>query len=116
MLGWFLACVAITPGGAAPPRGRTRRAARRPPRRARALSDRLEEPRAGAHVAGASPLQVSALRTFDPPPETLVGAGVERVTRRGKFCLIELVGFRLLFHLSQGGRVDVESPPKSTKP
>ena len=45
-----------------------------------------------------------------------MGAILERVTRRGKFCLIELVGFRLLFHLSQGGRVDVESPPKSTKP
>ena len=81
-----------------------------------ALAERLDEVLAGAVFAGASPLQFSALKTFDPPPEALVGAILERVTRRGKFCLIELVGFRLLFHLSQGGRVDVESPPKSTKP
>jgi formamidopyrimidine-DNA glycosylase len=39
------------------------------------------------------------------------------VSRRGKFVALELSdGFRLVFHLSQGGRVDVESPPKSTKP
>jgi formamidopyrimidine-DNA glycosylase len=30
--------------------------------------------------------------------------------------MIELAGPRLVFHLSQGGRVDVEDPPKSTRP
>jgi formamidopyrimidine-DNA glycosylase len=81
-----------------------------------ALAERLDEVLRGATFAGAAPLQFSALKTFDPSPEALVGAVVERVGRRGKFCVIELVGFRLLFHLSQGGRVDVEDPPKTTKP
>jgi formamidopyrimidine-DNA glycosylase len=81
-----------------------------------ALAERLEEVLGGATFAGAQPLQFSALKTFDPPPESAVGAAVERVTRRGKFCVIELVGFRILFHLSQGGRVDVEDPVKATKP
>jgi formamidopyrimidine-DNA glycosylase len=35
----------------------------------------------------------------------------------GKYVVIELDGgMRLLVHLSQGGRVDVEAPPKQTKP
>src|SRR5437660_10849082 len=81
-----------------------------------ALAERLDEVLAGAIFAGARPLQFSALKTFDPPPEALAGATVERVGRRGKFVVMELLGFRLLFHLSQGGRVDVEDPPKTTKP
>jgi len=81
-----------------------------------ALAERLDRVTTGATFAGASPLQFSALKTFDPPPDAMVGAVVEGVGRRGKFCVIELVGFRLLFHLSQGGRVDVEDPPKTTKP
>jgi formamidopyrimidine-DNA glycosylase len=38
------------------------------------------------------------------------------VGRRGKYLAFELGGPRILVHLSQGGRVDVEDPPKSTKP
>jgi formamidopyrimidine-DNA glycosylase len=38
------------------------------------------------------------------------------VGRRGKYLVWELGGPRVLVHLSQGGRVDVEDPPKSTKP
>jgi formamidopyrimidine-DNA glycosylase len=38
------------------------------------------------------------------------------VSRRGKFALFELDGPRIAFHLSQGGRVDIEDPPKTTKP
>jgi formamidopyrimidine-DNA glycosylase len=56
--------------------------------------------------AGAVALQFSALKTVTPGPETLVGRTLERVTRRGKFVLLEFGGPRLLFHLSQGGRVD----------
>ena len=81
-----------------------------------ALAERLDEVLAGAIFAGASALQFSALKTFDPPPEALAGATVGRVGRRGKFVVMELLGFRLLVHLSQGGRVDVEDPPKTTKP
>ena len=41
---------------------------------------------------------------------------VRGVGHRGKFLVFEFGGPRLLVHLSQGGRVDVEDPPKTTKP
>ena len=83
----------------------------------RALAERLDEVAAGAVFAGADILQFSSLKTYAPRPEELRGAVVTGVGSRGKFVV---AGFaderRLLVHLSQGGRVDVESPPKTTKP
>ena len=62
-------------------------------------------------------LQFSALKTFEPRPATpWPAARWSRVGTRGKYLVFELDGPRLLVHLSQGGRVDVESPPKTTKP
>jgi len=81
-----------------------------------ALAERLAEHVAGRAFAGAVPLSFSGLKTVVPPPESLVGATVEAVGRRGKFLVFDLGGPRLLVHLSQGGRVDVEDPPKTTKP
>jgi formamidopyrimidine-DNA glycosylase len=46
----------------------------------------------------------------------LIGQPVLGIGRRGKFLVFEFGGPRLLVHLSQGGRVDVEDPPKTTKP
>jgi formamidopyrimidine-DNA glycosylase len=80
------------------------------------LAERLEAAVGGAPFAGAVALQFSALKTVTPGPETLVGRTLERVSRRGKFAVLEFGGPRLLFHLSQGGRVDIEDPPKTTKP
>jgi formamidopyrimidine-DNA glycosylase len=80
------------------------------------LAERLEAAVGGATFAGAVPLQFAALKTVTPGPETLVGRTLERVGRRGKFCILSFAGPRLLFHLSQGGRVDIEDPPKTTKP
>jgi formamidopyrimidine-DNA glycosylase len=83
----------------------------------RALAERLHEVAAGATFERADPLQFSSLKTFAPRPDELHGAAVDAVTSRGKFAVFAFDdGRRLLFHLSQGGRVDVESPPKSTKP
>ena len=83
----------------------------------RALAERLDEVAAGATFAGADVLQFSSLKTYAPRPDELVGAVVDGVGSLGKFVVIRFAGGRrLLFHLSQGGRVDVESPPKSTKP
>jgi formamidopyrimidine-DNA glycosylase len=81
-----------------------------------ALAERLTGAVAGAPFAGAVPLQFSALKTVAPAPESLAGATLERVGRRGKFVVMEFGGPRILFHLSQGGRVDVEDPPKQTRP
>jgi formamidopyrimidine-DNA glycosylase len=82
-----------------------------------ALADRLEEFVGGRVLTGYEPLGFSALKTFAPPPESVVGETVTRVGRRGKYVVFEFAnGNRVLFHLSQAGRLDVESPPKRTKP
>ncbi|HEV3475562.1 MAG TPA: DNA-formamidopyrimidine glycosylase family protein [Actinomycetota bacterium] len=81
-----------------------------------ALAERLDALVAGAGLADAMPLQFSALKTYAPPPDSLFGMPVEGVARRGKYLLFEFGGPRLIVHLSQGGRVDVEDPPKRTKP
>ncbi len=81
-----------------------------------ALAERLDAAVGGSVLAGADPLQFSSLKTVTPRVSELVGRTVEHVGRRGKFVVIELAGPRLVFHLSQGGRVDVEDPPKSTRP
>jgi formamidopyrimidine-DNA glycosylase len=81
-----------------------------------ALAERLDEVVAGSAFERADALQFSSLKTAVPGPETLAGRTVEAVGRRGKFVVVELGGPRLLVHLSQGGRVDLEAPPKSTRP
>ncbi|HEX8770629.1 MAG TPA: DNA-formamidopyrimidine glycosylase family protein [Acidimicrobiales bacterium] len=82
-----------------------------------ALAERLDAAVAGATFTGAVPHQFSALKTVVPSPGTLVGLRLERVDRRGKYVAFEFAtGERLLVHLSQGGRVDLEDPPKRTKP
>ena len=81
-----------------------------------ALAERLNDLLAGARWEGAQVIQFSGLKTFDPAPEALAGSSVQSVGRRGKFVIIDLDELRVLFHLSQGGRVDVEQPPKQTRP
>lgn len=82
-----------------------------------ALAERLDAALAGAPFVGAMPYQFSALKTVVPGPDQLVGRTLEHVGRRGKYVALEFDGGdRLLFHLSQGGRVDLEDPPKQTKP
>jgi formamidopyrimidine-DNA glycosylase len=82
-----------------------------------ALAERLDAWLAGAKLTGYEPLGFSALKTFAPPPERVIDVDVERVTRRGKYVVFEFAnGNRVLVHLSQSGRLDMESPPKRTKP
>jgi formamidopyrimidine-DNA glycosylase len=81
-----------------------------------ALAERLTEKLAGSSLDGFEPLGFSGLKTFAPPPESLIGATLDTVGRRGKYLVFELGGPRLLIHLSQAGRLDIEEPPKRTKP
>jgi len=81
-----------------------------------ALAERLMDAVGASAFSAADVLQFSSLKTVTPRASELTGRVVERVGRRGKFLVLELGGPRLLVHLSQGGRVDVEVPPKSTKP
>jgi formamidopyrimidine-DNA glycosylase len=81
-----------------------------------ALAERLNDAVAGSTFAAADVLQFSSLKTVTPRASELVGCTVTGVGRRGKYLAFELGGPRVLVHLSQGGRIDVESPPKATKP
>lgn len=82
------------------------------------LAERLGEVLVGRELAGFDAYSFSSLKTV-VPPESLLGRPVTRVGRRGKYLVVEVAGDdapRLLVHLSQAGRLDVEEPPKRTKP
>src|SRR3990170_3029107 len=81
-----------------------------------ALAERLTGMIGGATFLRADALQFSSLKTVTPRASELEGRTLERVGRRGKYLVLGFGGPRLLLHLSQGGRVDVEDPPKATKP
>jgi formamidopyrimidine-DNA glycosylase len=81
-----------------------------------ALAERLATAVGGSPFRGAEVLQFSSLKTVSPRPESLTGSTLEEVGRRGKFVVMGFGGPRLLIHLSQGGRVEVEDPPKKTRP
>ena len=81
-----------------------------------ALAERLDAAAGGRVLRRIEPLQFAALKTFDPDPQALVGRTLGSVGRRGKYLVTDFgEGYRLLVHLSQGGRVEVEDPPKTTK-
>lgn len=81
-----------------------------------ALAERLDASLAGRRSAGIDLLHFSCLKTVAPSPEGMVGRSVIAVRRRGKYLIWEMGGPRMLVHLSQGGRLDLEDPPKRTKP
>jgi formamidopyrimidine-DNA glycosylase len=81
-----------------------------------ALSERLEALYGGSSLQRLDLMQFSALKTVSPSPPDLHGHVLRSVRRRGKYLLFQFGVARLLLHLSQGGRIDVESPGKRTKP
>jgi formamidopyrimidine-DNA glycosylase len=81
-----------------------------------ALAERLDHELAGSTLVGVEPLGFSALKTVAPSPDSLVGATVERVGRYAKYLILDFGQHgRVLVHLSQAGRLDVEEPPKRTR-
>jgi formamidopyrimidine-DNA glycosylase len=81
-----------------------------------ALSERLDAALRGAVLDGYEPLGFTALKTVVPSPETLIGRELLGVGRRAKYLVFDFgEPGRILVHLSQAGRVDVEWPPKQTK-
>lgn len=82
-----------------------------------ALAERLEEFLEGATFVGVDALGFAALKTVTPPPDAVVGAHLTGVTRRAKYLrLVTDADVAIVFHLSQAGRLDVETPTKKTKP
>lgn len=80
------------------------------------VAERLDAVLAGHRLVSADVLQFSALKTVQPAPDDVVGSPLTGVGRRGKFLVLGFPGHRILVHLSQGGRVTVEDPPKTTRP
>jgi formamidopyrimidine-DNA glycosylase len=63
------------------------------------LSERLD----GLAVVGVELGSISVLKTFNPPPDALVGAPITGVGRHGKFIDIDCGGTHLIFHLARAG-------------
>ena len=82
-----------------------------------ALSERLDALPGRATLERADLLGFSSLKTYAPAPDTLKGHRVVSVGRRAKYLVWEFDdGNRIVLHLSQAGRLDIEEPPKKTKP
>jgi len=81
-----------------------------------ALSERLTSRFAGARLERVMPLQFSGLKTVAPMYDTLNEQMLRSIGRRGKFLVMDLERSRVLVHLSQGGRIDIEKQPKTTRP
>lgn len=82
-----------------------------------ALSERLDVLLAGTVLRQTDLLGFSSLKTYAPTPESLVGHRLLSVTRRAKYLAFEFDdGTRIVLHLSQAGRLDLERPAKQTRP
>ncbi|MGH9044969.1 MAG: DNA-formamidopyrimidine glycosylase family protein, partial [Acidimicrobiales bacterium] len=82
-----------------------------------ALAERLDEVLATQVLDRCDLLGFSSLKTFSPPVGELYGTELRSVGRRGKYLVMTFESNRrILIHLSQGGRIDVEAPPKATRP
>nr|WP_281497032.1 DNA-formamidopyrimidine glycosylase family protein [Ornithinimicrobium sp. F0845] len=46
---------------------------------------------------------IAVLKTFDPPPDSLVGRPVDAAARHGKFIDLDVDGTHLVFHLARAG-------------
>jgi formamidopyrimidine-DNA glycosylase len=82
-----------------------------------AVSERLNALLAGTRLLRADVLGFSSLKTYDPTPESLVHHRLVSVSRRAKYLVWEFDdAVRIVLHLSQAGRLDVEEPPRQTRP
>ena len=81
-----------------------------------ALGERLDTALRGATLDGYEVLGFTALKTVVPAPDSLLGHELLSVGRRAKYLVFDFgEPGRILVHLSQAGRVDVEWPPKKNK-
>jgi formamidopyrimidine-DNA glycosylase len=82
-----------------------------------ALSERLSELLAGTTLFRVDVLGFSSLKTYAPTPDSVLQHQLVSVRRRAKYLVWEFDdGVRMVLHLSQAGRLDVEQPPKQTRP
>ncbi len=68
-----------------------------------ALSRFVAAKAAGTTIERAEIASLSALKTYRPPIDDLVGRGVTGTERRGKYLLVDTDGLWLVIHLARGG-------------
>ncbi|MGW2815903.1 Fpg/Nei family DNA glycosylase [Streptomyces sp. NPDC001415] len=68
-----------------------------------ALRDFLSDHLVGQEIAGALPVAISVLKTYDPPYTALAGRTVTGAARHGKFLDIDADGLHLCVHLARAG-------------
>jgi formamidopyrimidine-DNA glycosylase len=83
-----------------------------------ALADFLSERCTGREVTRVELGALSALKTFDPPLDAVVGRTVATVGRQGKFLTWDLSGLWLVAHLARGGWIQwrEETPAARVRP
>ena len=88
------------------------------------LAENLRAGLAGARVRAVRVVSISALKTFDPPIDSLAGWTIRDAGRRAKYLWLELEPptdgdgaghLRLVMHLSLGGRLVIGPKPASRK-
>ena len=87
-----------------------------------AHAERLGRTFAGAELAAFAPLHPTALKTFDPRPDSVAGKQLTAAGHRGKYLCMYFGDLAFVVHLMQGGRLRPHAPPspppakKLTKP
>jgi formamidopyrimidine-DNA glycosylase len=82
-----------------------------------ALAERLTELLADTTLVSVDLLGFSSLKTYAPTTDSLLYHRLISVGRRAKYLVLEFDDqTRIVIHLSQAGRLDVEAPPKQTRP
>ena len=76
-----------------------------------AHAERLGRAFAGAELAGFAPLHPTALKTFDPRPESAAGQQLTGAGHRGKYLCLHFGDLAFVVHLMQGGRLRPHDPP-----
>ena len=70
-----------------------------------ALARFLDDKCAGKIISRIEVAALSALKTYDPPIESLRGSSIEGVSRRGKYILFDVAPAWMVVHLARGGWV-----------
>ena len=70
-----------------------------------ALTRFLDERCAGKTISRIEVAALSALKTYDPPVESLRGSKIESVSRTGKYLLFDVAPSWMVLHLARGGWV-----------
>ncbi len=68
-----------------------------------ALVEFLTQRAVGRVVTDVELGSIAVLKTFDPPPDALLGSPIDAVSRHGKFIDIDIDGTHLVFHLARAG-------------